>query len=109
MTYKQAYSKLNKAGKIEEIISKFTEAGNNIELVKYEIVNGLEYYVEFTTSTMFYDMKYWQETRFSKTESEKLHHNVVNAVLVALAEIEISEASKKTSALEYLIKTRREA
>lgn len=108
MTYKKAYSKLNKAGKIDEIISRFTKAGNSIEIVKYEIVNGIEYYTEFTESEMFYNMKYRQDTSFFKTEEEKLHINVTNAILKALATIEIQEATKKTEALNYLINTRKE-
>ena len=109
MTYAAAYKRLNAAKIIDKIISEETANGANLLTVKKDIIDSINYYVDFTkaTNTTFTGMKYWQETRFIKTDAEKQHHRICNAINKALAEIEIAEMSKKSEQLQYMIRVQR--
>lgn len=107
MTYRNAYKELDASGAIDHIINTECNNGANLMLVKNNIIDGIEYYIDFVKSSSFKQMKYWQDTRFVRTEDEKLHHRIVNAVCKALAEIEIANASKYIEQLQYMISVQR--
>ena len=107
MYYKQAYIKLDEHGIIDDIINGEVQNGANLNIVKHEVIEGINYYLYFVKSSTFKGMKYFQDVRFISTDEEKLHHRVVNAVCKALAEIEIAEHSKYIEELRYMIDSQR--
>ena len=107
MNYNQAYKKLNDHGIIDDIINSEAQNGANLNMVKYEIIEGINYYLDFVKSSTFKGMKYFQDVRFINSDEEKLHHKVVNAVCKALAEIEIAECIKYAEQLRYMIDAQR--
>ena len=108
MNYKTAYKKLNQNGVIDEIINREVANGANLNMVKYHIIEGIQYYIEFTKSSTFKGMTYWQETRWLVTEGQKFHRRIVNAVCKARAEIEIAECGVYAKQLQYTIDVQRE-
>lgn len=108
MNYKTAYKKLNQNGVIDEIINREVGNGENLDMVKYEIIDGIKSYIDFTKSSTFKGMTYWQETRWLVTDIQKLHHRIYNAVSKALAQIEIAECAAYTKQLEYMNDTQQE-
>ena len=84
MNYKTAYKKLNQNGVIDEIINREVANGENLNMVKYHIIEGINYYIEFTKTSMFKGMTYWHETRWLVTDDQKLHRRIVNAVCKAI-------------------------
>lgn len=62
MNYKTAYKQLNQNGVIDEIINREVANGANLDMVKYHIIEGINHYIEFTKSSTFKGMTYWQET-----------------------------------------------
>lgn len=108
MNYKTAYKKLNQNGVIDEIINREVGNGENLDMVKYEIIDGIKSYIEFTNSATFKRMRYWQTTRWVETNTQKLHHRVNNAVAKALAQIEIAECTTFATQLKYMIAVQQE-
>lgn len=108
MKYKTAYKKLNQNGVIDEIINREVANGATLDMVKYHIIEGIEYYIDFTKTSTFKGMTYWQETRWLVTDDEKLHCRIVNAVCKALAQIEIEECAAYAKQLQYMIDVQRE-
>lgn len=108
MNYKTAYKKLNQNGVIDEIINREVANGANLDMVKYNIIEGINYYNEFTKSSTFKGMTYWQETRWLVTDNQKLHQRIVNAVCKALAKIELAECAVYAKQLQYMIDVQRE-
>lgn len=53
MNYKTAYKKLNQNGVIDEIINREVANGANLNMVKYNIIEGINHYNEFTKSSTF--------------------------------------------------------
>ena len=103
MTYKNAYKILEKKGTIDDIIGYECSKGFHVLEVKKDICDGISYYTDFVKTQMFKDMKYWQDDRFVKTESEILHHRIVNRVCKELAEYEIEECKRYIKQCEHLI------
>ena len=103
MNYKTAYNKINQNGVIDEIINREVANGANLDMVKYHIIEGINYYIEFTKSSTFKGMTYWHETRWLVTDGQKLHRRIVNAVCKALAQIEIEECAAYVKQLQYMI------
>ena len=108
MNYKTAYKKLNQNGVIDEIINREVANGANLDMVKYNIIAGINHYNEFTKSSMFKGMTYGHETRWLVTDDQKLHRRIVNAVCKALAKIEIEECATYTKQLQYMVDVQRE-
>lgn len=108
MKYKTAYKKLNQNGVIDEIINREVANGANLDMVKYHIIEGINYYIEFTKSSTFKGMTYWQETGGLVTDDQKLHRRIVNAVCKALAKIEIAECAAYANQLQYMVDVQRE-
>ena len=108
MNYKTAYKKLNQNGVIDEIINREVANGATLDMVKYHIIEGIDYYIDFTKTSTFKGMTYWQETRWLVTDDEKLHHRIVNAVCKALAQIEIEECATYAKQLQHMIDVQRE-
>ena len=108
MEYKTAYKKLNQNGVIDEIINREVANGANLNMVKYHIIEGIQYYIDFTKSSTFKGMTYWHETRWLVTDNQKLHRRIVNAVCKALAQIEIEECATYAKQLQYMIDVQRE-
>lgn len=108
MNYKTAYKKLNQNGVIDEIINREVANGANLDMVKYHIIAGINHYIEFTKSSTFKGMTYWQETRWLVTDGQKLHRRIVNAVCKALAKIEIAESVVYVKQLQYMVDVQRE-
>lgn len=108
MNYKTAYNKINQNGVIDEIINREVANGANLDMVKYHIIEGIKYYINFTKSSTFKGMTYWQETRWNVTDDQKLHHRIVNAVCKALAKIEIAECAAYANQLQYMVDVQRE-
>ena len=108
MNYKTAYKKLNQNGAIDEIINREVRNGENLEMVKYEVIDGIKSYIDFTKSSTFKGMTYWHETRWLVTDNQKIHRRVVNAVCEALAKIEIAECAAYAKQLQYMIDSQRE-
>ena len=108
MNYKTAYKKLNQNGVIDEIINREVANGANLDMVKYNIIAGINHYNEFTKSSTFKGMTYWHETRWLVTDNQKLHRRIVNAVCKALAQIEIEECAAYAKQLQYMIDVQRE-
>lgn len=103
MNYKTAYKKLNQNGVIDEIINREVGNGENLDMVKYEIIDGIKSYIDFTNSSTFKGMTYCQETRWLATDEQKLHRRINNAVAKALAQIEIAECAAYATQLKYMI------
>ena len=108
MNYKTAYRKLNQNGVIDEIINREVGNGENLDMVKYEIIDAIKSYIDFTNSSTFKGMTYCQETRWLATDEQKLHHRINNAVAKALAQIEIAECAAYVTQLKYMIAVQRE-
>ena len=108
MDYKTAYKKLNQNGVIDEIINREVANGANLDMVKYNIIAGINHYNEFTKSSIFKGMTYYHETRWLVTDNQKLHRRIVNAVCKALAQIEIEECATYAKQLQYMIDVQRE-
>lgn len=108
MNYKTAYNKINQNGVIDEIINREVANGANINMVKYHIIEGINHYIEFTESSTFKGMTYWQETCGLVTDNQKLHRRIVNAVCKALAKIEIAECATYANQLQYMVDVQRE-
>ena len=108
MDYKTAYKKLNQNGVIDEIINREVANGANLDMVKYHIIAGINYYIEFTKSSTFKGMTYWHDTRWLVTDDQKLHRRIVNAVCKALAKIEIAESAVYVKQLQYIVDVQRE-
>lgn len=108
MNYKTAYKKLNQNGVIDEIINREVANGANLNMVKNYIIEGINYYIEFTKSSTFKGMTYWQETCGLVINEQKLYHSIVNAVCKALAKIEIAECDVYAKQLQYMIDVQRE-
>lgn len=108
MNYKTAYRKLNQNGVIDEIINREVGNGENLDMVKYEIIDAIKSYIDFTNSFTFKGMTYCQETRWLTTDVQKLHHRINNAVAKALAQIEIAECVAYVTQLKYMIAVQRE-
>ena len=107
MNYKKAYMKLDEHGIIDNIINGEVLNGANLNMVKHEIIEGINYYLYFVKSSTFKGMNYFQDVSFISTDEEKLHHRVVNAVCKALADIEIADCVKYTEQLRYMIDAQR--
>lgn len=103
MNYKTAYKKLNQNGVIDEIINREVGHGENLDMVKYEIIDGIKSYIDFTNSPTFKGMTYCQETRWLATDEQKLHRRINNAVANELAKIEIAECAAYATQLKYMI------
>ena len=56
MDYKTAYKKLTQNGGIDEIINREVANGANFDMVKYHIIDGIKYYINFTKSSTFKGM-----------------------------------------------------
>ena len=108
MDYKTAYKKLNQNGVIDEIINREVANGAILDMVKYHIIAGINYYIEFTKSSTFKGMTYWHDTRWLVTDGQKLHRRIVNAVCKALAKIEIAESAVYVKQLQYIVDVQRE-
>ena len=108
MNYKTAYKKLNQNGVIDEIINREVGNGATLDMAKYHIIEGINYYIDFTKTSTFKGMTYSQEIRWLVTDDEKLHSRVVNAVCKALAQIEIDECVTYAKQLQYMIDVQRE-
>ena len=108
MNYKTAYNKLNQNGVIDGIITREVANGANLNMVKYHIMEGIRYYIDFTNSSTFKGMTYCQETRWLATDEQKLHRRINNAVAKALAQIEIAECAAYVTQLKYMIAVQRE-
>lgn len=108
MNYNTAYKKLNQNGVIDEIINREVANGASLDMVKYNIIAGINHYNEFTKSSTFKGMTYWHETRWLVTDDQKLHRSIVNAVCKALAQIEIEECAAYAKQLQYMIDVQRE-
>lgn len=108
MNYKTAYKKLNQNGLIDEIINREVGNGEILDMVKYEIIEGIKSYIDFTKSSTFKGMTYWQTTLWIETNNQKLHRRINNAVSKALALIEIAECATYTKQLQYMINVQRE-
>lgn len=108
MNYKTAYKKLNQNGVIDEIINCEVGNGENLDMVKYEIIAAIKSYIDFTNSFTFKGMTYCQETRWLATDEQKLHRRINNAVAKALAQIEIAECATYTRQLQYMIDVQKE-
>lgn len=103
MNYKTAYKKLNQNGVIDEIINREVGNGENLDMVKFEIIAGINGYIDFTKSSTFKGMTYRQTTRWIETDNQKLHHRIYNAVSKALAQIEIADCAAYAKHLVYMI------
>lgn len=108
MDYKTAYKKLDQNGVIDGIITREVANGAGLNAVKYHITEGIRYYIDFTKSSTFKGMTYWQETRWLVTDNQKIHHRIVNAVCKALAKIELAEYALYANQLQYMLDTQRE-
>lgn len=108
MNYKTAYKKLNQNGVIDEIINCEVVNGESLNMVKYEIIEGIKSYIDFTNTSTFKGMTYWQETRWFVTDEQKLHYRIANAVSKELAKIEIAECAAYTRQLQYMIDVQKE-
>lgn len=108
MNYKTAYKKLNQNGAIDEIINREVANGENLDIVKYEIIDGIKSYIDFTDSATFRGMTYGQTTRWVVTDNQKLHLRIYNAVSKALAQIEIAECAVYATQLKYMIAVQQE-
>ena len=108
MNYKTAYKKLNQNGVIDEIINREVGNGESLNMVKYEIIEGIKSYIDFTNSSTFKGMTYWQTTRWVETNTQKLHRRINNAVAKALAQIEIAECAAYATQLKYMIAVQQE-
>lgn len=108
MNYKTAYKKLNQNGVIDEIINREVGNGENLYMVKYEIIDSIKSYIDFIKSSTFKGMTYWQTTRWVETDSQKLHRRIYNAVCKELAKIEIAECSVYAKQLQYMIDVQQE-
>lgn len=108
MNYKTAYKQLNQNGVIDEIINREVANGENLNMVKYHIIEGIKYYIEFTKTSTFKGMTYWQETCGLVINEQKLHRRIVNAVCKALAKIEIADCAVYAKQLQYMIDVQRE-
>lgn len=108
MNYKTAYKKLNQNGVIASIIKREVGNGEILDMVKYEIIDGIKSYIDFTNSSTFKGMTYRQTTRWVETNAQKLHHRVNNAVAKALAQIEIAECAALATQLKYMIAVQQE-
>lgn len=108
MDYKTAYKKLNQNGVIDEIINREVANGSNLDMVKYHIIEGIKYYINFTKSSTFKGMTYSHDTRWLVTDDQKSHRRIVNAVCKALAQIEIDECATYAKQLQYMIDVQRE-
>lgn len=108
MNYRTAYKKLNQNGVIDEIINREVGNGEKLDMVKYEIIDAIKVYIDFTKSSTFKGMTYWQTTRWVETDNQKLHHRIYNAVSKALAQIEIAESATYAKQLQYMIDVQRE-
>lgn len=108
MNYKTAYKKLNQNGVIDEIINREVGNGAILDMVKYHIIEGINYYIDFTKTLTFKGMTYGHEIRWLVTDDEKLHRRIVNAVCKALAQIEIEECATYAKQLQYMIDVQRE-
>ena len=108
MNYKTAYNKINQNGVIDEIINREVGNGATLDMVKYHIIEGIKYYIDFTKTSTFKGMTYGQEIRWLVTDDEKLHRRIVNAVCKALAQIEIEECATYAKQLQYMIDVQRE-
>ena len=103
MNYKTAYKKLNQNGVIDTIINREVGNGEILEMVKYEIIDSIKSYIDFTKSSTFKGMTYWQTIYWIETNSQKLHHRIYNEVSKALAQIEIADCAAYAKQLEYMI------
>lgn len=103
MNYKIAYKKLNQNGAIDEIIIREVGNGENLDMVKYEIIDSIKSYIDFTKSSTFKGMTYWQTISWIETDNQKLHRRIYNAVSKALAQIEIVDCAAYAKQLEYMI------
>lgn len=103
MDYKTAYKKLDQNGVIDGIITREVANGAGLNVVKYHIIEGIRYYIDFTNSSTFKGMTYCQETRWLVTDNQKIHHRIVNAVCKELAKIEIAECTTYARQLQYMI------
>ena len=108
MNYKTAYNKINQNGVIDEIINREVANGANLDMVKYHIIEGIKYYINFTKSSTFKGMTYCHDTRWLVTDDQKLHRRIVNAVCKALAKIEIAECAAYANQLQYMVDVQRE-
>ena len=79
-----------------------------LRTVKYHIIEGIKYYIDFTKTSTFKGMTYGQEIRWLVTDDQKLHRRIVNAVCKALAQIEIEEYAAYAKQLQYMIDVQRE-
>lgn len=108
MNYKTAYKKLNQNGVIDEIIIREVGNGENLDMVKYEIIDSIKSYIDFTKSSTFKGMTYCQTIRWVETDNQKLHHRIYDAVCKALAKIELAEYAVYANQLQYMIDTQRD-
>lgn len=107
MTYRNAYKALNQTGAIDRIINAESQAGANLNQIKVDLIFAIEYYTDFTKTSMFREMHYWQDNSHLKTDAEKSRQRIINAVCKALAEHELETIAKNADALRYMVRVQR--
>lgn len=96
--YKEIYTKLEMAGIIDEIINEECQAGENLLMVKHEIVEGIKYIIDFTQSCTFKEMKYWT------IQPETLFQRVTQKMEREIGKIMVNELHKQMKQFEYMAK-----
>lgn len=96
--YKEVYTKLEMAGIIDEIINEECQAGENLLMVKHEIVEGIKYIIEFTQSCTFKAMNYWT------IQPETLFQRVAQKMEREVGKIMVKELHKQMKQFEYMAK-----
>lgn len=97
MTYKTAYKVLNQSGTIDTIINEETQQGENLNIVKKEIIDGIQYFLQFIKESSFQKMGYWWNN------PENIHQRVTQRICKELAIYQMEEIEKDKAAYQYMI------
>ena len=95
-TYKMIYKALNDNGKIDEIINKYSK-DENIQIVKADIIFGIEMAVDLFNSDMFTKMKYWFE------RPTELKYIITKDIEREYGKIKLEEIEKDKKYFEYML------
>ena len=105
-TYKMIYKALNDNGKIDEIINKYSK-DENIQIVKVDIVFGIETAVDFFNENDFTKMDYAimsEEAlkRFFK-DDKIMKMMIAQTVIKEYAKIELKRIEQDKKCFEYML------
>jgi hypothetical protein len=99
MTYSKAYKTLNQSGTIDNIINEQTNNGENLNIVKAEIIDCIKCFLQFVTESGFKGMRYWWN------KPENMHQRIAQTIFKELATYQLQEIEKDKEAYQYMIRS----